>query len=271
MNKILISFVAVAVILIAAALVFSTYIKTEGQKEATNDFEPYRTTMEGEYVCLEANEPNVPSDGPCTGGIKTDSGEYYAVDMAAMSQANPGLQAGQRFSANGLVVPIERLSTDHWQKFGVKGIFSITDSVSAAPIDTGEPVMCTMDAKICPDGSAVGRQGPNCEFAACPTDGTTSMVTVAVGERATVSGVTIEPKAIVSDSRCPIDVTCVWAGTVEVRTVLSTMVGHGEHTMTLGAPQTFGEYTVTLSGVSPAKTQGDIDEDRYQLTFEVAK
>ncbi len=30
------------------------------------------------------------------------------------------------------------------------------------------PVACTMDAKICPDGSAVGRTAPNCEFAACP-------------------------------------------------------------------------------------------------------
>lgn len=30
-------------------------------------------------------------------------------------------------------------------------------------------VACTMEAKICPDGTAVGRQGPNCEFAACPT------------------------------------------------------------------------------------------------------
>lgn len=27
---------------------------------------------------------------------------------------------------------------------------------------------CTMEAKICPDGTAVGREGPNCEFAACP-------------------------------------------------------------------------------------------------------
>jgi len=27
---------------------------------------------------------------------------------------------------------------------------------------------CTMEAKICPDGSAVGRTGPNCEFAPCP-------------------------------------------------------------------------------------------------------
>jgi hypothetical protein len=29
-------------------------------------------------------------------------------------------------------------------------------------------VACTMEAKICPDGSAVGRQGPRCEFAKCP-------------------------------------------------------------------------------------------------------
>jgi len=29
-------------------------------------------------------------------------------------------------------------------------------------------VACTMEAKLCPDGSAVGRTGPNCEFAPCP-------------------------------------------------------------------------------------------------------
>lgn len=30
------------------------------------------------------------------------------------------------------------------------------------------PQACTAEAKICPDGSAVGRTGPNCEFAPCP-------------------------------------------------------------------------------------------------------
>lgn len=28
---------------------------------------------------------------------------------------------------------------------------------------------CTQDAKVCPDGTSVGRTGPNCEFAPCPT------------------------------------------------------------------------------------------------------
>lgn len=31
-----------------------------------------------------------------------------------------------------------------------------------------EPVACTEDAMRCPDGSYVGRTGPNCEFAPCP-------------------------------------------------------------------------------------------------------
>jgi len=30
-----------------------------------------------------------------------------------------------------------------------------------------KPVACTEEAKVCPDGSAVGRTGPNCEFALC--------------------------------------------------------------------------------------------------------
>lgn len=31
-----------------------------------------------------------------------------------------------------------------------------------------QAVACTQEAKICPDGSSVGRTGPNCAFAACP-------------------------------------------------------------------------------------------------------
>jgi hypothetical protein len=36
------------------------------------------------------------------------------------------------------------------------------------PGNNGRQVACTMEAKLCPDGSAVGRTGSNCEFAECP-------------------------------------------------------------------------------------------------------
>lgn len=38
----------------------------------------------------------------------------------------------------------------------------------SANAPTEEPVACTAEAKLCPDGSTVGRTGPNCEFAPCP-------------------------------------------------------------------------------------------------------
>jgi len=40
---------------------------------------------------------------------------------------------------------------------------TIPVGVGNAPV-----VMCTMEAKLCPDGSAVGRHGPRCEFDLCP-------------------------------------------------------------------------------------------------------
>lgn len=52
--------------------------------------------------------------------------------------------------------------------------FTVTITPTPAPRPTPttpapvQPVACTMEARICPDGSAVGRQGPNCEFAECP-------------------------------------------------------------------------------------------------------
>ncbi len=47
----------------------------------------------------------------------------------------------------------------------------------------GGNVACPQYAKLCPDGSYVGRTGPNCEFAACPpgaTSGTASGATTKV-------------------------------------------------------------------------------------------
>ncbi len=37
-----------------------------------------------------------------------------------------------------------------------------------------EPVVCTMEAKLCADGSYVGRTGPKCEFAPCPSVSSTT-------------------------------------------------------------------------------------------------
>ncbi len=132
---------------------------------------------------------------------------------------------------------------------------------------------CTMDAKICPDGGSVGRTGPNCEFSACPMPGATSAtVTTFLGGSATAMNVTLQPKEVVSDSRCPEGVQCIWAGTVEVRTVMATQVSHGEQTVTLGVPVRFGEFSVTLTDVTPYPKQATgIAESSYRFTYKIEK
>lgn len=52
----------------------------------------------------------------------------------------------------------------------VDSIIGTPDEPSMSPDPEANTVMCTMDAKMCPDGSYVGRIGPRCEFAACPDE-----------------------------------------------------------------------------------------------------
>ncbi|MFA5041594.1 MAG: hypothetical protein WC464_08185 [Bdellovibrionales bacterium] len=55
----------------------------------------------------------------------------------------------------------------YFRFFGTDGIPANTNSNTNASANSNA-VACTMEAKLCPDGSAVGRIPPNCEFAPCP-------------------------------------------------------------------------------------------------------
>jgi len=57
-------------------------------------------------------------------------------------------------------------------KFSLFTFFPPKTFLTRDPISGGYGIQkqasCTLEAKICPDGTAVGRTGPNCEFAPCP-------------------------------------------------------------------------------------------------------
>jgi hypothetical protein len=141
-----------------------------------------------------------------------------------------------------------------------------------------EGVACTMEAKLCPDGvTYVGRQGPKCEFAACPTPTTpstkqTETVTLKVGERKQVLGIYITPLSILEDSRCPIDVQCIQAGTVRVKMLAESGMGNGDLTLRLNELGTTETEEITLTDVSPApRSTVEIAKGEYRLTFVVTK
>jgi hypothetical protein len=261
------------------------------------------------------------------------------------------------------------------------GVFLLVKK-APAPAVQPEPVMCTMDAKICPDGTGVGRVGPHCEFAECPAsknntgdlikvsvplsgsvvtsplrvvgeargswffegsfpvvitdwDGRTigqgvaiakkdwmttefvpfeatikftvdktaysnkgtlilkkdnpsglpehdsalevpvlfspeNSVPVALNQKILINGVTITPLEVMSDSRCSAEVTCIWAGTVTLKTKLEREGVTETVMLTLGTPVTFAGKQVALAVVTPAKHEGKtILPPDYRFEFSV--
>ncbi len=58
-----------------------------------------------------------------------------------------------------------------------------------------EQVFCTQEAMLCPDGSYVGRTGPNCELTACPKSGDLDSWATVVDD---AQGITFQYPAVLS-------------------------------------------------------------------------
>ena len=144
-----------------------------------------------------------------------------------------------------------------------------------SPVRSGgneEGVICTLDAMQCPDGSWVGRTGPNCQFV-CPsasstTSATSATVTTKINQKATLLSEGITPLAIVEDSRCPVNVQCIQAGTVRMRVRLDTGMGTTEYVFKLNEQMTTETQTITLVAVTPEKnTTTSINPEDYRFVF----
>ncbi len=141
-----------------------------------------------------------------------------------------------------------------------------------------QPIACTMEAKLCPDGTAVGRTGPNCEFAACPEVvsapapvATTDDIVLGVGQKGKVGGLNITVNSFVSDSRCPIDVQCIWAGEFKVNVMLLGATKIENRVMSsVDEPYTFDGHRISITSVTPApKSTTKITANEYRITFQV--
>ena len=130
MKKALLLLAAVAVLLVAGFCALNAYIYAEKQGDP-GDVVSYRGTLSGEVVCLPHADADGPTTDECAYGLKTDVGEYYALDLHMMSQEHAPLETGESIRANGIVTPGEMLSSDRWRMYDIEGIFSVTDSLEA--------------------------------------------------------------------------------------------------------------------------------------------
>ncbi len=86
---------------------------------------PKEQTISGQYNCLPSKNTNGPITLECALGIQALSGEYYALDMSAVSVDASSIRTQQKITVKGLVVPIEQISSNHWAKYDIKGIIKV--------------------------------------------------------------------------------------------------------------------------------------------------
>ncbi|MBU0750274.1 hypothetical protein KKH15_02035 [Patescibacteria group bacterium] len=150
--------------------------------------------------------------------------------------------------------------------------WSLRSADIQSPAPTPTPTACTMEAKLCPDGSYVGRTEPSCEFSACPSVDVHSRMTVGLGQSVEGLGLTVVPLEVIEDSRCPTDVQCIQAGTVRLR----TQVGFETTTTTVvlklnEAVNVQGKVLVLVEVRPDAWSTKPISSGDYRFTFDVSE
>ncbi len=91
----------------------------------------------------------------------------------------------------------------------------------------------------------------------------------------TAEHISVTFQQVLEDSRCPIDVTCIWAGLAEVS--LRVAVSGHERELSLSTSPTdnsavFENYTFWLIGVRPVpRANQDIDSSAYFVTVMVSR
>lgn len=124
--------IAVSIAILITGYFFFPGLSVSRDQVRDLDPTPKNVTLSGTYACL----PHINNTGPqtmeCAFGIKTDSGDYYAVDFGPDLNSPDQFQSGKHITAEGWVVIREALSSDHWFKYNMKGIFTITKIISPA-------------------------------------------------------------------------------------------------------------------------------------------
>ena len=122
----------VAVVLLLGATAYALIAApggSEKQPETASDnviFSETSVALVGTFDCLPHRQSEGPQTEECAFGIRTDDGAYYAVNFGESAESMARFQARERVEAEGFIVPLEYLSTSYWDKYDIKGIFTVT-------------------------------------------------------------------------------------------------------------------------------------------------
>ena len=105
----------------------TSWLITSFEKGAYSQL-PARKTIVGTFTCLPHRDTSGPQTMECAFGIREDgSGDHYAVSTQLLASTDwQNIPSGSHVRIDGVVTPIEMLSTDMWRKYDIVGIIGAT-------------------------------------------------------------------------------------------------------------------------------------------------
>jgi hypothetical protein len=122
----LLSAAAILIVLVGFFAFYGSVSKSALNASQAIDPTPKPVTLAGTFGCLQHTDTTGPQTMECAFGFQTDDGVWYAVSFGDSADAMNQFQSGAHVTADGNVVPKEALSTNHWDKYQMVGIFTIT-------------------------------------------------------------------------------------------------------------------------------------------------
>ncbi len=151
MNKLSIGIVGAIAILIVGYIALN--YGTPQREAAVLDSTPYDATVSGTYGCLPHANSTGPQTDECAFGLHADTGEWYAVNFGASAQAAEQFRSGAHVKVQGNIVIKEALSSDHWQKYDMKGIFTVTSTLESSQPTTPSGINAKINIDAVCDGA----------------------------------------------------------------------------------------------------------------------
>ncbi len=112
-------------LLVLVALVVFGLLFSNGYDKVVNESVDKMTTVTGNFSCLPLRSGEEPAEELCTLGVKSSNGDFYALDVSHIQDANTDLGVDETIAVTGFLLPEAEMNEPKWQAFIVKGVIKV--------------------------------------------------------------------------------------------------------------------------------------------------
>jgi hypothetical protein len=197
------------------------------------------------------------------GGSLEIVGTVQSVNLEQMMVDGPGILVVQTTTGAPYTVAVPSM--------GLPLCAAYTNIADVTAIRVGDQV--SVRGALAPDNSIVPCEATDHFLRVTQaTPMTEDTLLLRMAETGETLDVSITPRELLEDSRCPADVQCIQAGTVRIMATISSGLGTGEQELELGQTITTEAELVTLTDVIPmTEADQEVADSEYMFEFTIEK